>query len=567
MNEIKEQALIRARNLYAKRREILSLPPEKAMDRILSERQPAALVHSFPEQDFYFLIHDIGIDDAGELLALASLRQWEFILDAEIWGRDRIDIPALTRWLHRLIEADPDRLVRWAAEENREFFEYYLFRNVELAIREHDQDPSDLGEGFLTDDDVFYLRAVDSPSFSDTETGLKEARDAFLWDFLKRLSAYDHIRFQEMLLESRQVIPAEMEEEARRLRNVRRAENGFTPFDEAIGIYQPLTPSALEHAVQKKSIPDQKSFRGIPVSLYAFEMMERDNVLAEALAAVDPIEELEGLQAEFASLCNRVISADRRRIREREELREIVAKVCGYIGIGLEALTSPGRATEAIRRHPLDRIFRIGYARALDLKWRAEQWRKESWFEERRLPLGFWGEEWLGVLGGLLIKRPLFYDNYRSCDQLYREFQTMEDIRATECILENILAMDRLLSLLPIPIDSIPGRHLTWKNVLPTLWVRHRLGLTERLLPIPLPDFRDFYDDIWTKDGNHRKIQDSVKTDFLQWLSNMTRLQSYDIAEAFQPVLEDLFTEIEEEYGDVEGKNLEPRFVHLFLLL
>ena len=64
---------------------------------------------------------------------------------------------------------------------------------------------------------------------------------------------------------------------------------------------------------------------------------------------------------------------------------------------------------------------------ALDLKWRAEKWREKSWFENQGLLLGFWSEEWLGVLGGLLIKKPLFFDNYKT-GVLYREFVSMEDI-------------------------------------------------------------------------------------------------------------------------------------------
>lgn len=571
-NTVQEQALIRARALADKRRELVSLPPEQAMERIFSEPHPAALVHSFSEEDFYFFLHEIGVEDAGELLSLASLRQWEFILDAEIWDRDRIDLPALTRWLQRLLTADPDRLVRWAADENSALFEYYLFKNVDLAIREHDQDPSELGEGFFTEDDVFYLRLSDRPFLSVSETGRKEDRDEFLGTFLKRLSAYDHIRFQDMLLEMREIIPAEVEEELLRLRNVRRAEKGFLPFEEAIGIYQPLNPSALEHPFGKRPLDRGESTIGFPVSLYAAEMVDPDTLFSRALESLNQAGDLEGLQSEFAGLCNQVIAADQRRIREREALREIVVKVCGYLGIGLESIvlsesgSRPAEAAAVIRRFPLDRIFRVGYGRAVHLKWQAEQWRKESWFEEQRLPLGFWGEAWLGVLGGLLIKRPLCFDNYRTGDQLYREFYSVDEIRSTERVLADVQAMDGLLSLVGIPIDPIPGKHVTWKNVLLTLWVRNRLGLSEALAPIAPSEFKPWYEDIWIGRADSRVIKDSEKADFLNWLSRVTRLPDTHIADRFRDILEALFREIEEEYGPVAGKDLDPRFVHLFLL-
>ena len=52
------------RHLAETRKQIATLPAEKAIDRILSAPEPAALVHSFPEQDLHLLIHDIGIVDA-----------------------------------------------------------------------------------------------------------------------------------------------------------------------------------------------------------------------------------------------------------------------------------------------------------------------------------------------------------------------------------------------------------------------------------------------------------------------------------------------------------------------
>ena len=51
-------ALDRWEELSIERKKILSLPPKKALERILDAPQPAALVHSIPEEDFYFLIHD-----------------------------------------------------------------------------------------------------------------------------------------------------------------------------------------------------------------------------------------------------------------------------------------------------------------------------------------------------------------------------------------------------------------------------------------------------------------------------------------------------------------------------
>ena len=144
-----KKALARFRTLREIRQQLMALAPRDAMERILQDPQSLALVHSFPEQDFYFLIHDIGPEDAGPLLSLASNRQWEHLVDLETWQKDQIDSQAVSRWLNLLLEADPPRFVNWFLNEKLEFVEFFLYKNIEVRVREHDQDPSDFGQGFF----------------------------------------------------------------------------------------------------------------------------------------------------------------------------------------------------------------------------------------------------------------------------------------------------------------------------------------------------------------------------------------------------------------------------------
>jgi len=234
------------RELQKKRIEILALPPQQALDRILSDPQPAALVHSFPDNDFYLLVHDIGPEEALPLLALASDKQWDHMVDLESWGRDRIENNSVTRWLNLLLEADPKRFIQWFLKERLSFVEFYLFHNIEVRVREHDQDPSEFGEGFFTLDQVYYMRFLNLPAALQGSAIGEEERRNFLMKFLERLAAHDHLVFQNVLLEATHVIPAETEEEELRWRNVRLAEKGFLAFDEAIGIYQAVQPRDLK---------------------------------------------------------------------------------------------------------------------------------------------------------------------------------------------------------------------------------------------------------------------------------------------------------------------------------
>ncbi|MEE9117555.1 MAG: DUF6178 family protein, partial [Calditrichia bacterium] len=124
----------RLTKFFEERKKILSLTPEKALNAILYSPQPVALVHSFPEEDFYFLIHDIGLEDSHLLLSLASDKQWEYIVDLGVWEKDKIEIQSITRWLDLLFKVDPNRFIKWFLDQKTEFMEFYLFKNIEVRI-------------------------------------------------------------------------------------------------------------------------------------------------------------------------------------------------------------------------------------------------------------------------------------------------------------------------------------------------------------------------------------------------------------------------------------------------
>ena len=573
MNEDKDTklAIELFQNLSRQRKEILSLPEEKALDRILDSPQPAAIIHSFPEEDFYFLINDIGLEDSLQLLSLASDKQLEYILDIEVWEKDRIGINNVTKWLDLFFRADPQRFVRWFLNKKTEFIEFYLFKNIEVKIREHDQDPSIFGDDFFTLDNVYYIRFVDLPVETESNSNFIKNRNEFLSNFIETLSGYDHNIFQNVLLEAFTVIPAEYEEEAFRLRNVRLAEKGFLPFDEAIGIYQPLKPEALSKQ-SAKFITERSEIRlYIPVPHYSTGMLKEGNLFTDSLKKIEKDNVLDQIQVELANLANQILVADQKIIRNKEELGDIVKKACGYISIGLKQLAEESndldenRAVALIQRFPLSQIFRVGYGLVLELKWRAEKWRKISWFEKNKLHLGFWGEGWIGVLGGLLIKRPLYYDNYKT-GMLYREFYSIEDIKHTEKILNEIIGFDNLLSCMTLTPAPPYADLFTYKNMVLTLWARHYLGLSDDLIPIDIDKFKIFFDELWESGKKPRKTSVLMKESFLKWLSEKTGLDPYDISREVGQTMENLFSEIESEYGSVSKKDLNSKYIHLFIM-
>ncbi len=567
----------RLRRLADTRRRVLAMPPAKALTTILQAPQPAALVHSFAAEELHFLIHDIGVDDALPLLSLASNRQWEYLLDMETWRRDRLDYPATTRWLKRLLKADPDRLVRWCFDEKSDFLELYLFRNIDVRIRESDETPSDLGDGYFSDDDTYYVRLVDYPVSTPAEAQEKARRDALLGELLRRLSREDHPRYQALLMEAVGVIPAQAEEELYRLRTVRLAEKGFLPFHEAIGVYQPLRPADLATRKRKTLRPPQTESGQLPVPRLAADFLEGDNLFVRALKAIDDPVVLAQLQEELAGLCNQIVTADQRAIRGRDQLGAVVAKASGYLSIGLE-LTADERpaqrhssAAALLRRHALADLFRIGIAGVLDLHWQATRWQRTSWCGTRKIDLTFWDEAWLGLLGGLLIDRPQYYDPALTGTN-YRDFRTAAEIERTAQGLNRIMALDDLFMALPTPSAALAGiRFLTYKNLLLTLWARQWLTLPAVAdepsgIAIALADFIPFYRWLWTDQDGRRTIGDQRKRDFLDRLAAATGDVPSDLGDRLGAVFGALFDELERELAPVRSGNLDPRYVQLFLI-
>jgi hypothetical protein len=360
---------------------------------------------------------------------------------------------------------------------------------------------------------------------------------------------------------------------------VRLAEKGFAPFNEAIGIYQPVQPKDLEARAPKQIARRQRESSLLPVPSYPLREMETDNHFSRALARIEPQDILAQVQWEFANLCNQIIVADHKTIRGRAQLHDIVKKACGYISMGLDRLKAtggkevdPGKAAAALVRHPLVQVFRLGFGAVLELKWEAEKWLSRCWYATSGLRLTFWGEQWMGVLGGLLLKKPLYYDNYKT-GVLYREFVALSDVALTESILRQVQAVDRLLAAMNTQLGPVSQYgFLTYKNLLLSRWAGHCLGMRqEKLAAIPVGDFKAFFAELLPGESTSestapRRIPEAMKSGFIDWLARETGLRDFEITESLGRIFEDLFGEIEAEYGRVTAKDLDPRFVQLFLL-
>jgi hypothetical protein len=140
-----------------------------------------------------------------------------------------------------------------------------------------------------------------------------------------------------------------------------------------------------------------------------------------------------------------------------------------------------------LQRHLLVDLFRIGFGKAMKLKWKADRWHQKSWFKKKNTGLPFWDEAWLGIAGRFVNPNTRSTMLHPVPLSKYRNFHTLDEIDSTERNLDRILAMDRVLHAMdplfgaPYP----PTGLLTYKNLLLTLWAGSALRLPANLLQKP----------------------------------------------------------------------------------
>jgi hypothetical protein len=178
-------------------------------------------------------------------------------------------------------------------------------------------------------------------------------------------------------------------------------------------------------------------------------------------------------------------------------------------------------------------------------------------------------------LGGLLIKKPLFFDNYQT-GVLYREFRSHEDIQATQILMNQIIRFDQFLGAmtddLALFLQFVPSRQsLSYKNLILTRWAQCHIGLSPESVPIPMDSFVLFFRELFgktgkTDSGKSKKIRKAMKSSFLRWLSEKTGWTSKELTERSGPEMERLFAEMEADLGAVSEADLNSRYIQLFLV-
>lgn len=343
-------------------------PPSarQVLDRILSHARPAEVVARIPEQDFYYLVRELGLADSTELLAFATGEQLRACVDFEVWDRDEVVLPRLEEWLAVMVEEFlPARLLRALEAFDIELLALWVMRSCKIVDRTLDEATEVPGPCYLTPDSFFELHFKPETS----------ANTALLLERLfERLYDADQEFARRIILEAKWGLDAELQESAYHWRRGRMEDLGFFEYYEAIEAYAYLpADKALTLRAPWRPVSPREETVGLPLPMQ--EGLQEGGFFARVLQTISDERLLEDLAQAFVAVTNRALSADRVNPADLDRVRDVTARVVATLSLGLERLSegSVDRARDLLSDMPLLVIFRVGFSETADLGKLAQQ--------------------------------------------------------------------------------------------------------------------------------------------------------------------------------------------------
>lgn len=530
------------------------------LDGILAMDSPNEFIQNLPYGDFYWLIKAIGEGDSPAVLEMADIAQWQYIIDMEIWRKDRLVLDRTEEWLSLLAKSDPDQLSRWLLGEGKDLAFFFFNGAIEIVVVDADE-PVDLPESYFTFDGVYYIRVHEEKHAADIKGILASMADR------------NYPSYQNFLLDILSVTPTELEEALYRFRSIRMAEHGLVPFDEALDIYSPFESENLkwEAPDQAADIWDEADLQDMlpDTPLMFLDEKQRFSVIA---ANIRDETLYDKVKFEFYGLGGRILSADASPGCDIEAVMEAYRKVGGYLSVAFEHLgvDNMGDAERLLKASPLKHIFQVGYGRIMKIHWEAKRWVSKSWFTKAGLSPEFWGERQGGVLIGLLMKRPKRYDANEASS--YREFNNLADAADSLNITFHLMLLDGLLDRLtsetPLSIDASASPDLTLPQLLFTYWARRRLGLEIGFEPLQPNDAQKFLKLLTASEPRPKNGQAGwpaeFSSDFIAYISMGGQKAESSLSQA----LEEVWTAVFDEYsGVLQNREKTPDLKYLGFIL
>lgn len=546
---------------------LLSLDWEARLRFIKNSPAPRDLLGRIPDEEVLLTMKSLGEEDALDLIALTSPRQLQFLLDVDLWSRDSVSDDKVIRWLEYLIGCGEGKVIEFVREADRDLMVLLLVKLVYLIPNEADIPiPADAPN--IMPDEYFTILS----RFP------KETENIKL--LLRVMRQWNRDVFYSLLFEAYGSAGPEMEERALRWRNSRLEEKGLLDFEEAIEIYGYVgEEEAMDLVETREPLPPPSEPSEAPS--YPVRLTRGGTFFWEVLASVADRETRNRLRSEMAFAANRLLVADAGSVGDLESMRGALNRLFALSNVGLLFLSGGDRekGRDLLARLPIKDLFQTGVSRALDLKTRARALARRWWpaWRERGFALLAFPED--GVMKGLMERVPQYYAHAWSGDVDFRDFGSMDEVRRTGEMLEELAAAaDTCFTRLGVPAPSHADldkkdtfvfgiEEIDLKNVMATGFVNFTFGGEFDIRPLEKTRIGSVFKvSPGEKEAAERRLRREAVDDFLAWLRERSGLEG----EAWRPLERfalGALGNLEEELKKVPSwTGLDPRYVRSVII-
>lgn len=315
--------------------------------------------------ELYYVVKEIGVEDAQPILSCASAQQMQACCDLDCWEADNFCPIELDAWL-----------AGFAAQSTEALAEAFLRLDDEVQIL------------FLAESLAIYdMRNEGVPELSDdiphkvtldgffTLYAVKEEREIEPFLLVDALYKHDMHEAFRLLMATKWEILSETGESAFQFRAGRLEEMGFLRPEEAARLFAP-PPSALKAPLDPDAPPKaQLVCDDAPMTmpaLYAGAMHEATTRLGRALAHISDARHIARLEAELVSLINAATVAYGNVTKDLSGVMRVASYVRDTLSLGLERLLSieghdpegeqaDAQAAALVVRVALMHLFQLGF--------------------------------------------------------------------------------------------------------------------------------------------------------------------------------------------------------------
>lgn len=522
----------------------------RRIDALLAEDDAPAAVAALAPSEIFELVHEVGFEDAGELIALATPEQLQGCFDFESWDKDEFLPAAFRPWLTVLLDLGFEKVGQVWAGLDPEARMLFLQRHVEVYDVTMGEGPDEDDETpVMTTSDGFFLLKL----LGESET------QRLTMSLIEDLYRADANLARHTIQGARSEPAADLEEHAYRWRTGRLADLGYVDFHDALELFRPLEIDQLKQDEGDGVLDANPS--AAPVAV-AKEVLGRP-FLARALAEIDDPAELAHIEGAILYLVNRVLAAARARPGQQEVVERAAQYASATLSLGLEAAArgDAARAAALLRSTSMTKLFRVGYTLGLRLAKLALALAPRAATAESPAR---------DVVAALSSPRPLWA---RVADQPpatgVRPFDSLADIkRGTEVLsaLTVRLALVESLGVDLLAMARAPEPRPSLETYLRTALLRAMASGRWRGGAIPAAELAELHGRAFAgarggalTAAARRRAHDAVA-------QSLGAEQLLAGATALPVIVDELLGQLEAMLGDVSDARIDPRFVEGILI-